>query len=172
MKTRNVGYLAVALVLAGCSTLPKESGKPTSQTQVKASPKRFAQNPYSATGLRNKLLAHYQLWQGTPYQYGGLSPNGIDCSGFVYLTFKNSLGTIIPRTTRAQSRQGKVILQNKLQVGDLVFFNTKKATRHVGIYIGDKEFIHASTSRGVMISRLDNPYWQSAYWKAKRILGK
>lgn len=172
MMTKIVGYLSVTLILFGCSIKQTKSSKPMTHTHPNVSNNRVQQNSLAAINVRQKLLNHYQLWRGTPYQYGGLSNNGVDCSGFVFLAFKNSLGKIIPRTTRAQSRQGKSVSQSKLQVGDLVFFNTKKTTQHVGIYIGNKEFIHASTSRGVMISRLDNPYWQSVFWKAKRLFGK
>jgi cell wall-associated NlpC family hydrolase len=104
-----------------------------------------------------------------PYQFGGLTKQGVDCSGFIYLTFAEEFGIRIPRTTKSQVLKGQVIDQADLVPGDLVFFMTGYNQRHIGIYVGKKQFIHTSSSRGVMLSRLDNPYWQSAYWHARRI---
>ena len=100
---------------------------------------------------------------------GGLSKDGIDCSGFVYTTFRSKLGINIPRSTALQSKIGSNVSKNKLRTGDLVFFKTATKVRHVGIYIENNKFLHASTSKGVMISKLDNVYWKSKYWKSKRL---
>ncbi len=116
------------------------------------------------------LYAQYKSWRGVPYQLGGLSKKGVDCSGFVYLTFKDKFGVILPRTTATQVKQGKRIYIGQLQTGDLIFFKTDWRTRHVGIYLSDGRFLHASTSKGVMISRIDNSYWKKKYWRAQRIL--
>ncbi len=120
--------------------------------------------------MRQNLLAHYQRWRGTPYRYGGLSRSGVDCSGFVYLTYQSAIGFTVPRTTQALAQTGERVSKSQLRVGDLIFFNTGKKTRHVGIYLGNHEFLHASTSRGVIVSKLNNPYWLSSYWKARRVL--
>lgn len=116
---------------------------------------------------------HDQLaqWYGTPYRYGGLDRRGIDCSGFVYLTFRDRFGLQLPRTTQAQTSQGTRVDRDALLPGDLVFFKTGSGSDglHVGIYDKDDQFIHASTSRGVMRSSLDNVYWKRAYWQARRI---
>jgi lipoprotein Spr/probable lipoprotein NlpC len=124
----------------------------------------------SSNTTESKLYAQYQSWQGTPYQLGGLSKKGIDCSGFVYLTFKDKFGVKLPRTTATQVKRGKRIYIGQLQAGDLIFFKTGWKTRHVGIYLSDGRFLHASTSKGVIISRLDNVYWKKKYWRAQRIL--
>ena len=119
--------------------------------------------------VRSQLLDQLSEWEGVPYRYGGLTKGGIDCSGFIYLTFAEEFGIRLPRTTQSQALKGKVIEQEDLRPGDLVFFQTGYNQRHIGIYVGKKQFIHTSSSRGVMLSRLDNPYWQSAYWHARRV---
>mgnify|MGYP002700348838 CR=1 FL=1 len=119
--------------------------------------------------VRSQLLKQLDEWQGVPYRYGGLSKQGVDCSGFIQLTFAEEFGIRIPRTTQSQSLKGAVVDQSDLLPGDLVLFQTGYKQRHIGIYVGKKQFIHASSSRGVMMSRLDNPYWQDAYWHARRV---
>ncbi len=109
-------------------------------------------------------------WRGTPYRWGGLSQEGIDCSGFVMTVYQDVFDLPLPRTTLAQVETGEAVSADALQAGDLVFFRTSRRTRHVGIYLGAGEFAHASTSQGVMTSRLDNAYWQKTYWTSRRIL--
>lgn len=110
-------------------------------------------------------------WYGTPYRYGGLSRSGVDCSGFVYLTFRDRFNLQLPRSTRAQTDIGTRIDKDQLLPGDLVFFKTGRGENglHVGIYDSDKQFIHASTSKGVIRSSLDNSYWQKVFWQARRL---
>lgn len=116
-----------------------------------------------------KMLEHYNQWQGVNYREGGMSKQGVDCSAYVYLTYKNSLNKKIPRTTELLSQSGKLIHSAQIKPGDLVFFKTGLKIRHVGIYIKDNQFMHASSSRGVMISKLNNPYWSDAFWMARRL---
>jgi len=115
-----------------------------------------------------KLYSQYNEWRGVRYQIGGISKKGIDCSGFVQLTYKEKLNKQVPRTTELMSTSGKAVSTKNLRPGDLVFFKTGWKVRHVGIYVGKGEFIHASTSRGVSKSKLNNPYWQDAYWMSRR----
>ncbi|PHS23173.1 MAG: peptidase P60 [Methylophaga sp.] len=124
----------------------------------------------SDSNVSNLLQAQYNSWQGVPYRLGGLSKKGIDCSGFVYLTFKDQFGITLPRTTESQVKRGTRVYIGELQTGDLIFFKTAWRTRHVGIYLSDGQFLHASTSKGVIISRLDNVYWKKKYWRAQRVL--
>lgn len=119
--------------------------------------------------IKRGLYLQHRKWKGVPYQIGGLNRSGIDCSGFVYLTFKSRFNIEIPRTTKKQARLGKSIKKKKLKAGDLVFFKTEKKVRHVGIYIEDNKFVHASTSNGVIISKLNNVYWEKKYWMARRV---
>ncbi|PIE24267.1 MAG: glycoside hydrolase [Neptuniibacter caesariensis] len=124
----------------------------------------------SSSPITQALLRQHQVWRGTPYRLGGNSKNGIDCSGFTQVTFTERFHTQLRRTTKDQVTQGKPVSKSMLQPGDLVFFKTGgKKVRHVGIYLEDGVFLHASTSRGVTLSRLDNPYWRQHYWTARRI---
>jgi len=125
--------------------------------------------PESDARLIGKFYAQYEEWKGVGYRLGGLSKRGIDCSGFVYMTFKSKLGLTLPRTTELLANSGRSVTRERLKAGDLVFFKTSYSVRHVGIYLEQGRFLHASKSRGVMISRLDNVYWRSKYWKARRI---
>ncbi len=128
-----------------------------------------ANKPLDPSYLRKILYSHYNEWQGVRYEYGGLSRRGIDCSGFVHLTFKSKLGKNLPRTARMQAKIGQEVRRNDLRAGDLVFFRTGKSSNHVGIYLENNKFLHASQKKGVTISRLDQVYWRSNYWKSVRI---
>jgi cell wall-associated NlpC family hydrolase len=119
--------------------------------------------------LRGHLYEHYKLWKGTPYRMGGLTTHGIDCSGFVLVTFKALMDTRLPRTVDEQATLGRGIGPSELRTGDLVFFKTGSAMRHVGIYLDHGRFMHASTRRGVMISALADGYWRQRFWQARRI---
>lgn len=119
--------------------------------------------------LVQKLYQHYNQWRGVAYREGGMSKRGVDCSGFVHLAYKQSLQRNIPRTTELLMSSGEKVSSSQLRPGDLVFFKTGWKKRHVGIYLKQGKFMHASSSRGVMISRLDNPYWSEAYWMARRL---
>ena len=125
---------------------------------------------YKNKNISQALINHFKQWQGVGYKYGGESKSGVDCSYFVMDSFKQ-IDYSLPRTTLYQSRKGFEISKQNLQTGDLVFFITsKKGTRHVGIYLDHGDFMHVSTSKGVIISSLNNPYWKRHYWKAKRVL--
>jgi cell wall-associated NlpC family hydrolase len=115
------------------------------------------------------LLRQYAAWEGTRYRVGGLSRKGIDCSGFVYLTYQEILGIELPRSADQQAALGKQVLTKDLRTGDLVFFKTGRRGRHVGIYLDGGRFIHASTIKGVTISSLTDGYWSRKYWKATRL---
>ncbi|MDA9556657.1 NlpC/P60 family protein [Vibrio sp.] len=112
----------------------------------------------------------YDVWKGTPYQLGGTNKRGIDCSAFVQIAYRDTSDIRLPRTTLQQVKKGKRIKYKEAKRGDLIFFLTSRTTRHVGVYLGNKEFMHASTSRGVMISRTDNPYWSSKFWQFRRVI--
>ncbi len=118
---------------------------------------------------REALLNVYHRWQGVPYRLGGTSLNGVDCSAFVQVAANKAMQIQLPRTTELQVEVGVEVDYDDMAIGDLVFFKTSLFTRHVGVYIGDKQFLHASTSKGVIISRLDNPYWADKFWQARRV---
>lgn len=100
---------------------------------------------------------------------GGLSKRGVDCSGFVYLTYRTQFGRTLPRTTELQVERGTEVKRSNLRPGDLLFFKTGLFSRHVGIYVGGQRFVHASSSRGVISSGLAEDYWNDHYWTARRI---
>ncbi|PKO94287.1 MAG: glycoside hydrolase [Betaproteobacteria bacterium HGW-Betaproteobacteria-10] len=110
---------------------------------------------------------------GVRYRFGGNDEDsGLDCSGFVRLVFKDSIGTSLPRTAREMSEVGQKIDTSQLQPGDLVFFNTMRRTfSHVGIYLGDNHFLHAPrTGAEVRVENMDSSYWMKRYNGARRIL--
>jgi len=117
----------------------------------------------------NLLYDQYNSWRGVRFREGGLSKNGIDCSGYVYLTYRDKFHRSIPRSTELLARSGMEVSPRQIRAGDLVFFKTGGKKRHVGIYLKNGAFMHASTSRGVMISKLRNPYWSDAFWMARRV---
>ncbi len=126
----------------------------------------------SETSLRTALLQHFERWKGTPYRYGGNSRYGIDCSGFVHTMFRDALGVEVPRSTQLLSQAGRRVSFQRLEVGDIIVFRTSRKVLHVGIYVGNHQFIHASKSKGVMISKLSNPYWVDAYEKSVRVIDR
>lgn len=118
-----------------------------------------------------QLSDQLRTWRGTPYAYGGMSRRGIDCSGFVLTTYRDKFDLQLPRITSQQAQIGTRIDKTELLPGDLVFFITGSGENglHVGIYDTDNQFIHASTSKGVIRSSLDNVYWRKKFWQARRI---
>ena len=123
--------------------------------------------------IKSRIMDQYADWKGVRYRFGGDNKRGIDCSAFVQKTFREQFGLVLPRTTDGQKDSGKRVLRTKLRPGDLVLFHTGGATgRHIGIYIGNDNFVHASTSKGVMISNLNDSYWKARYRDARRVLNK
>ncbi|GJM76246.1 hypothetical protein HMSSN036_84620 [Paenibacillus macerans] len=121
------------------------------------------------TSLSNIVNSVY----GTPYKYGGTSTAGFDCSGFTRYVFEQ-MGVTLPRVSTAQYKVGTPVSKSELQAGDLVFFNTLGGGKvsHVGVYVGDGEFAHASSSKGIRIDKLSNSYYQNRFVGAKRVLSK
>jgi len=122
--------------------------------------------------LADKLIDFAKSFVGTPYVYGGSTPKGFDCSGFVYYVFRN-FGFALPRTADEQATVGEKVSYDSLVPGDLVFFKTlgSSVINHVGIYIGNGEFVNSSSGRGmVMISPLYEGYYRDHYVTARRII--
>ena len=128
----------------------------------------------SVQSKASDLLIYSLSLVGVQYKYGGKSPEtGLDCSGLVSHVFRHVASMALPHNAYAISLVGKKIAQQELQPGDLVFFNTlRKSFSHVGIYLGDNRFIHAtSSSTGkVEIDDLNNSYWKSHFNGARRLL--
>lgn len=121
-----------------------------------------------------KLLDEAKRWIGTPYRYAGNSLDGTDCSGFVSEVYKSALSIKLPRSSCDQQKWCIPVENDSITVGDLLFFATgSDANRvsHVGIYIGNEEMIHASSSNGVIISQLNLPYYRNRFHSAGRVCG-
>lgn len=158
-----------AFIISCKSKKDYQNSKKSSKTVKVNSSKRVSTEVLS-------IVDYAKTFSGTRYKYGGDSKKGMDCSGLVHRSFTDN-NVSVPRTTTTLSTHGKWIDIKNIQVGDLVFFATKKNSRkinHVGIVTstrtGHVEFIHASSSKGVMISSLANRYWYFAYVQARRML--
>lgn len=120
--------------------------------------------------LSNKeLYKLIQNWWGTPYKIGGMTQRGVDCSAFVQTVIAGAYEIALPRTAREQKDVCKAIDRSELREGDLVFFNTRGGVSHVGIYLHNNKFVHASTSGGVTISDLNETYWAGRFLGAGRV---
>ncbi len=116
-----------------------------------------------------QLLNYIDDWWGTRYRYGGNSKSGVDCSAFAGGLISNVYLITVPRTVHEQYQNCQHIEDADLQEGDLVFFNTKGPLSHVGVYLANNKFVHASVSSGVMISDLAEPYFLKRYAGAGRV---
>jgi len=160
MLNKTLFLIVLISALIGCSSSPDIRSVAVAKDKVSLNNSR---------AVKHKLYQQHNEWLGVDYEMGGLGKDGIDCSGFVYRTFRQKLGINIPRSTEQQIKLGTKVSKNKLRAGDLVFFKTATKVRHVGIYLENNKFLHASTSKGVMISKLDNVYWKQKFWQAKRL---
>ncbi|MBS1133758.1 MAG: hypothetical protein H6R02_899 [Burkholderiaceae bacterium] len=121
-----------------------------------------------------EVVVHALGLVDVPYRYGGRTPTGgFDCSGFVGFVFSQSAGLVLPRRADEMGRMGETLAKADLAPGDLVFFNTLgRSYSHVGIYVGEGQFVHAPARRGrVRVDRLGDPYWTARYNGARRIGG-
>lgn len=157
MIKKQIIILLLAVLLFSCKSHPKKH--------------RVVKKNNTTTAIISKALSY----KGTTYLYGGTSKKGIDCSALIQASFR--AGDIqLPRTAFEQYKSGKDVSLKKIQKGDLVFFKTGKSRKinHVGLVVsitgGVVKFIHASSSRGVMISSLKNGYWASCFVRAKRVM--
>lgn len=117
-----------------------------------------------------EIIATGKKYIGVPYVFGGTTPKGFDCSGFLQYVFKEN-GFLIPRLADEQYQLGLSAKTSQLSEGDLVFFTTyTSGVSHCGFYVGDRKFLHASSSKGIRIDSLDSDYWKSRYFGAKKIV--
>lgn len=150
--------IILVLGLGACASASKPKAKPV----VKQVESVSVWNDSNISELHSE-------WRGVPYRLGGETKKGIDCSAFVSVAYQKMQGVTLPRTVKEQQTLGKPVSRDKLRKGDLVFFKTGWSSHHVGIYVGDDNFLHVSTSQGVKVSSLLNSYWASKYWNARRI---
>nr|WP_320415146.1 C40 family peptidase [Lysobacter changpingensis] len=159
--------MGLAAALAGCG-----GGR---ETVRQAPPKQRAWpvvEPADPAAANAVLMRAISL-VGTPYRYGGNTPEGgFDCSGLVNYVYRDMLSLSLPRTSRdLAAYQGPRIVPERLAAGDLVFFGQSGTVTHVGIYVGEGRFVHAPSTGGtVRLDHLDGSYWRDHYTGAKRIL--
>ena len=177
-----VFILLVIILFTQCKTSSKIANKKNNNKAIEKEAKNtanaFFYNNYSKkfgyqlAGNEDKnFIETVETWLGVPYKYGGCSREGTDCSCFVYTFYKEFYNIVLPRKSEDMQLQSKVISENNYKTGDLIFFkiNSEKIS-HVGIYISNRHFVHASTSKGVMINCLDENYYKIYFYKCGRII--
>jgi lipoprotein Spr len=170
-----VCIISIALSLVACKTSQtisnKESSK-TSNSDTKSIKKKYAEVLHvSESEIKNTALYQFiNHWYGVPYKYGGKDKKGIDCSGLTAMLYNQVYHMTITPSTKALINEVKKIKTSDLKEGDLVFFNIKSSTAsHVGVYLQNQKFVHASSSKGVMISDLNETYFKKNFYSAGRV---
>ncbi|OUR94496.1 glycoside hydrolase [Flavobacteriales bacterium 34_180_T64] len=164
------------ILLLSISLVNCKSSKSTKSVKKPRTTKTTIHSPKKVNSKTNNIIDYALQFEGVKYRYGGTTKKGMDCSGLVITAFKSE-AINLPRTTRDQVLSGNWIDLHDVQKGDLLFFATKKNSRsvnHVGIVTvsrsGYVEFIHSTTSKGVIVSNLAERYWYLAFVQARRIL--
>lgn len=161
-----IAFISV-MVLASCGSgrkavSAKSSGAYTATEKIEGvkSDGHFTA-PSGISSHTHRLLDEANSWIGVPYRYGGTSRRGVDCSGFVLLMYQRALDIDLPRNSAMQQEYCRSIERKKLREGDLIFFTSSQSKNisHVGIYIGNDRMVHASTSKGVIVTSLSQPYY-------------
>lgn len=164
--------VVILLLYVGVSSQAQTTNKNTSD------PDNLAKDYFSQImGIAVSATSNIKLyqfvydWLGTPYRFGGDTEKGIDCSGFAYQLYDKVFNTVIGNNSRNIFSMVNPVSKEELKEGDLVFFKIKsKSISHVGVYLGNDKFAHASSSRGVMISNLNEAYWKRYYYKGGRLI--
>ena len=161
------------IVSEGASASPESDTTAKSENSTSSSTDNSAPPAMKVSSLNEvkvSLMQAYRDWKGTPYVLGGGSQEGVDCSRFVNIVLDDYFGIDVPTNTKEQLNVGSKIRRAAVRTGDLVFFKTGLKTLHVGIAVNSGEFLHASTSSGVMISKLGKSYWRNRFLAARRVL--
>lgn len=164
---RKTFFLILMIALVGCGSqrdfTVNEKGKAISYRE-------------EISKTAQKVTDYALQFQGVKYKYGGTTKKGMDCSGLVYSAFLSE-DIELPRVSRDMAKQGSAIRTQDIKVGDLVFFSTSQSSsriNHVGLVVeiipGSVNFIHSTSSLGVIVSSLNEKYWNAAYVTARRIL--
>ncbi len=174
VKPVKTALIAALLVfLFGCRSSPERSGNSYNPEFSVLTDDETAL-PSTLKAAANDVLFQAIGLVGTPYLYGGNSPEtGFDCSGLINFVFLHSAGLKLPRTTRELiDIEAPTVANDRLYPGDLVYFNTRGGrVSHIGIYVGERRFVHAPSSGGtVRMDNLDTDYWRKHYVEAKRVL--
>jgi len=186
MLKKFLKLLLIFATLSSCKSskrakvITKKSDQVESSTKKTRSSKRKStkvpESSESTYSLAETIINTAKEYNGVRYKYGGTTSKGMDCSGLITTAFKKE-NIELPRTSLAMSKEGKRIDLDDVQKGDLLFFQTnksKKVVNHVGLVVetqpGLIEFIHATSSKGVLISSLNQNYWRLAFYEARRVL--
>lgn len=158
--------LLLTLLLASCGSTKTSTAKGVTTKRTAATTNTKA----------SRIVTYAKRFEGTRYKFGGTTKKGMDCSGLIYTSFAQE-EIALPRISREMAKQGKRISLLKVQEGDLVFFQTNKSRNvinHVGLVVYNKsgvlKFIHATSSRGVIISDISEAYWNRAFVQARRVI--
>lgn len=162
-------FLFPLLLIVACSSKKNLNNKTSNKVVSSSTINKYAgMMNVSPRNINNKQLYSFiDDWMGTKYRYGGLHKSGIDCSGLVYLLYKQVYNKQLPRNTSQQANVIKKKYENQLKEGDLVFFDYDgKKLSHVGVFLQNGYYVHASTQKGVIISKLKDPYTYKYFSKA------
>ncbi|WP_298353444.1 C40 family peptidase [uncultured Dokdonia sp.] len=153
-----LAVLSLLLLLTSCGSSKRTTVKDISTTKTE------------------RIIKQAQAFSGTRYKFGGTTRKGMDCSGLIYVAFQKE-NIVLPRVSRDMAQRGKPVKNKDIDTGDLLFFRTSKSSKrinHVGLVTkvdgDDIYFIHATTSKGVLTSNLNERYWNRAYVMARRVL--
>ncbi|MVZ65487.1 glycoside hydrolase [Sphingobacterium sp. DK4209] len=169
MKTKKL--VAVMLLIGLCLVSQAQTNSQKSSDPDNLAKEYFSQiMGVAANATSNtKLYQFVYEWLGTPYRLGGDSKRGIDCSKFSLAVYENVFNTTIGYNSRNQYQNVTPVRKGELEPGDLVFFKIRsRSITHVGVYLGEDKFAHASSSRGVMVSNLNEAYWKRYYYNGGR----
>jgi cell wall-associated NlpC family hydrolase len=169
MSAPRAELVLLLALLAGCSSAPEPRPEPP-RVESTAAPEWQGSGGAPAMRNRGEALANFALTlRGTRYRYGGATPDGFDCSGLVFYAHRH-FGLRVPRTSRDQAEEAEAIKRRKLKRGDLVFFKIdSRRINHVGIYIGDRRFVHApGAGKPVTVNSLDEEFYEQTYTSAGR----
>ncbi len=166
MRAPTPFILLLFLACVGCAAHPRyRAGSAVKPREVNQISVQFSTEEYVRFGLI------IETYLGKPYAGSSKWEEGLDCSKFTGDVYKSFNRTVLPRQAADQFKEGRDIPRNRLKFGDLVFFNTDgRGISHVGIAVGYNEFVHASSSRGVIISDLSEKYWAKRFAGARRII--
>ena len=178
-----LGVLVPACGVVKRGTIPWEKQKKEKKEEItvineaKATPvvtieKEAEKEKFSKSekALKKSLDEAFGDWKGVPYLLGGTGYEGVDCSSFMQIVFEDYFEIKLPRNTKEQIKTGKSVKKRNITIGDLVFFKTGKNLLHVGVMVNSQQFMHASTSSGVMISGLQERYWSDRYLTTRRVM--
>ncbi len=161
-------YVHVFLICTACFAGCSQSRQLDTSTSLSAL--SSAGSSVSSPAIEAELRNFASAWQGVPYLEGGDSRSGIDAPGLVMVVADQILGLSLPHSTPRQLAFGTEVERISIAPGDIIFFRPTSMPRHVGVYLGSQEFLHSWPDDGVSVARLDDPYWNGAYWAGRRVL--